>query len=279
MDYIQLTCKITSENIELVREILTQQLADVGFESFEETTDGVKAYIPDKDYSDALLSALPSDVMGIGKVEYVKSVIKDQNWNAEWEKNFQPVLIADKCYIRAPFHAQMPSIPYEIVMEPKMAFGTGHHETTSLMIELMLTLDFSEKQVLDMGCGTGVLAIMASMLKAKHILAIDIDEWAFRSTIENSTMNGILNITAKQGDIDLISDKRFDVVLANINRNILLHQITYYSVALVPTGLLLMSGIYQNDLAIIRQTTEDNGFRYKLTIEKNNWIAILFEKM
>jgi len=264
--------------MELAREILTQQLADGGFESFEDTPHGISAYIPEKSYDETLRNSLPSNIMEVGNVTYSASLIKDQNWNEEWEKNFQPITIADKCFIRAPFHAKNETIPYEIVIEPKMAFGTGHHETTSLMIEQMLSIDFTGKQVLDMGCGTGILAIMASKLKASHILAIDIDEWAFENTRENCFMNKVENVTITQGDVELLSEKKFDIILANINRNILLVQISSYAKALASQGLLLMSGIYRTDFDIISQITKDSGFTNINLVEKNNWIAVLFRK-
>jgi ribosomal protein L11 methyltransferase len=278
MDYIKLTCNIISENQELVCHLLTQELADLGFESFEEFPNMLLAYIPEKDFTDQVKESLPPDILSLGRIEYSPEQIKDRNWNEEWEKNFQPVVIADKCYIRAHFHERRENVPYEIIIEPKMAFGTGHHETTSLMVEQMLLLDFTDKQVLDMGCGTGVLGIMASKLQAKHILAIDIDEWAYNNTLENCSVNHITNISATQGDIDKIQNHRFDIILANINRNILIRQLPSYANALPSGGLLLMSGIYTADANIIQQSAADNGFSYIRTKEKNNWAAILFVK-
>lgn len=278
MDYIQLTCKIQSENPELASEVLTQELADLGFESFEETADGLLAYIQAKDYTPALSDLLPADILGLGTVAYSRTTIKDKNWNEEWERNFQPIVIANKCFVRAPFHAKMEGIPYEIVIEPKMAFGTGHHETTSLMIEQMLSLDFADKQVLDMGCGTGILAIMASMLKAGSILAIDIDEWSYINTKENCEKNSIANVTPMLGDIDLIPNRQFDIILANINRNILLNQIPSYATSLPSGGQLLMSGIYRTDFPVIQQACESVGFEHVSLVEKNNWIGVLFRK-
>lgn len=278
MNYIKLICTITASDLGLTREILTQELADAGFESFEEIPKGMNAYIQAPSFSDKLYQLLPKTILDLAKVSYTYETIKDQNWNETWEKNFQPVLIADKCYIRAPFHPSNNDVPYQIVMEPKMAFGTGHHETTSLMIEQMLSLDFKGKQVLDMGCGTGVLAMMASKLGADHVLAIDIDEWSYKSSMENCTMNGVKNVTIELGDIELIAGKTFHVILANINRNILLNQIPHYANTLVQQGLLLMSGIYRTDFDMIRQAAEDNGFTNLSVIEKNNWIAVLFKK-
>jgi ribosomal protein L11 methyltransferase len=279
MNYIQLLCHIHADDLSLSREIVMQELADMGFESFEETPEGLAAYIPEllfkqEEIRDHVFLA----DFNLGKVGISYTTIKDQNWNKEWEKNFNPVLIEGKCYIRAPFHEPNSDIPYEIVMEPKMAFGTGHHETTSLMIETMFSLNFEHKKVLDMGSGTGVLGIMASKLKAKNILCIDIDEWAYNSTVENAAVNSVLNIIAAQGGVEKISEKEFDIILANINRNILLDQMPAYSKALLPQGFLLMSGIYEQDFETIKESAEKNGFRFQQKSEKNNWIAVLFVK-
>lgn len=236
------------------------------------------AYIAEKDFNEDLVSSLPVTILDISTIEYSYTKIEDKNWNEEWEKNFHPVLIANKCYIHAAFHPLNKNVPYEILIAPKMAFGTGHHETTSLMIEKMLSTDFTGKNVLDMGCGTGVLAIMASMLNAKHILAIDIDEWAYENTIENYSLNHIGNITAEQGDIDLIVNKEFDIILANINRNILINQIPHYAKTLASNGLLFMSGIYQSDFDVINKTAQDNGLINLTLVEKNKWIALSFKK-
>ena len=278
MDYIQLNCKIQSENVTLFQELLMNDLGNIGFESFVQTGEGLSAYIIAKNFNESLLNQITFyHDLTLGSVEFTSDFIKDQNWNQEWEKNFQPVYIAAKCYIRAPFHKPK-NVAYEIVIEPKMSFGTGHHESTSLMIEQMLTMHFDGKRVLDMGCGTGVLAIMASKLKAASILAIDIDEWAYKNTVENCQFNKALNVSALKGDVGLILGKKFDIIMANINRNILLKQISHYAGTQAKDGLLLMSGIYLDDLPMIQNSAEKFDYEYLSVLKKNNWIAVLFSK-
>ncbi len=195
MDYIELSCKIESQSADLVREMLTLELANIGFESFVETTDGMLAYISSFDFIVERLNSISFfKELNLGNIKFKWQLIKDQNWNEEWEKNFSPVLIGKQCYIRATFHEPMPDVEHEIIIDPKMSFGTGHHETTYLMVEQMLTIDFFQKKVLDMGCGTGILAIMASKLGARLIDAIDIDEWSFQNCLENCNLNGVNNI-------------------------------------------------------------------------------------
>jgi ribosomal protein L11 methyltransferase len=279
MNYIQLNCKINASDVTLVQEMLMHELAGYDYESFSETPDGLTAYIQAPLFNEDVLDQITFyQDLELGSVSFSWKNIEDQNWNEEWEKNFQPVNIAKRCYIRAPFHPEKPGVEFEIVMIPKMAFGTGHHETTSLMVETMLGIDFRDKKVLDMGCGTGVLAIMASKLGAADILAIDIDEWAYNSTIENSQMNYVNNITAKQGDIDLIDGCHFDIILANINRNILLAQIKHYAQSLPKGGILLMSGIYLDDIPLIKEEAEKYGFKHVSGLDKNKWTAVKFIK-
>ncbi len=278
MDYIQLNCKIQTHNLPLFQQMLMHELGNIGFESFSETSDGLIAYIESKSFDDSLVNNITFyNDLALGNVEFTSIFIKDRNWNEEWEKNFPPVEIADKCNIRAPFHAPT-NMAYEIVIEPKMSFGTGHHETTSLMIEQMLDMQFVDKQVLDMGCGTGVLSIMASKLKAASIVAIDIDEWAYNNTIENCTINNAYNVATEIGDIDLILGKHFDIILANINRNILLKQIAHYADCQSNNGNLIMSGIYLEDLPMIQKCAEQQHYMFVKVVEKNNWIAVLFCK-
>jgi ribosomal protein L11 methyltransferase len=278
MDYIQLTCKIKSTEVTLFQELLMHELGEKGFESFTESPEGLSAYIEASSFNEQSLSQITFyNDMSLGSVNFSWELIKAQNWNSEWEKNFQPVLIGGKCYIRAPFH-EPKDVAWEIVIEPKMSFGTGHHETTSLMVEQMLSMDFNAKKVLDMGCGTGVLAIMASKLNAASVLAIDIDEWAYNNTIENCELNHVSNITIKQGDIDLVANQKFDIILANINRNILLKQIQSYANCQYNEGLLLMSGIYLEDLPMIQKCAETYNYQYVSVLKKNNWITVLFCK-
>jgi ribosomal protein L11 methyltransferase len=280
MDYIQLTVNIESENLQLVQEMLMHELVSIDYESFVETSNGLIAYIPKPQFNEGSLSNIHSiDEMNLGKINFDWELIKDKNWNEEWEKNFQPVLIGKRCYIRAPFHEKKANVDYQIVIEPKMAFGTGHHETTSLMIEHMLSLSFSGMRVLDMGCGSGVLAIMASKLGASDIYAVDIDEWSYYSTVENAVNNQVTNITAVLGGIEKTEEKHFDIILANINRNILLDQLQQYSATIAYNGLLLLSGIYKNDLDVIIPAALKKGFKHLKTLEKNNWVAALFIKI
>jgi len=279
MDYIQLHCKIISESLTLCQEIVMQELADMDFESFEEVSDGIMAYIPETLFDQKkILDHQFLANFNFGKVDISYIKIKAQNWNVLWEKNFQPVLIAEKCYIHAPFHEKNLEVPYEILIEPKMAFGTGHHETTSLMIGMMLSVNMAGKRILDMGCGTGVLGIMASKLNAAEIVAIDIDEWAYHNTIENAKVNHIHNMDVKLGGVDKITGHKFDLILANINRNILINQLPAYSQCLSAGGMLLMSGIYNQDFEMIKETAETNGFAFQKKNEKNKWIAVLFVK-
>jgi ribosomal protein L11 methyltransferase len=279
MDHIQLFCNIKSNNLPLARDIVMDELAEMGFESFEELPNGLIAYIAEINFiKKSLLNHVFLADYDLGTVDISYVTIKDQNWNKEWENNFQPVLIAGKCYIRAPFHKKSTDIQYDIIIEPKMAFGTGHHETTSLMIEMMFSLGFENKKVLDMGCGTGILGIMAAKLKANQILSIDIDEWAYHNTLENAAANDVHNISAEQGGVEKILGKSFDIVLANINRNILLNQIPAYAKSLPIGGLLLMSGIYEHDFETIQEAAEDNHFIFRQKNIKNDWIAVLFCK-
>jgi ribosomal protein L11 methyltransferase len=210
------------------------------------------------------------------EVEFTEKRIPDQNWNAEWEKNFEPVLIADKCYIRAPFHPLCPGYPYEIIIEPKMSFGTAHHETTAMMIEMMMQMDFNGKKVLDMGCGTGILAILAGMLGASEVDAVDNDEWAFNNAVENMERNGATKVNVKLGNITA-AGSGYDIILANINRNVLLVHIPEYSKRM-KKGELLMSGFYEDDLEAIQKSATSNGFKFDRTINNNQWVATRFIK-
>lgn len=277
MDYYKITLPIPST--EEKAEILIAQLSVVGFESFEELDDSILAYIPKKDYIKQNLLQIDycheCDELGTLSVE----LIPDENWNEVWESNYPSVTIANKCYIRAAFHESNPAIEYEILITPKMAFGTAHHETTSLMLELILDNDFSNKKVLDMGCGTGVLAILASMKGAREITAIDIDKWSYDSTVENAGLNNIDNIKAIEGGAELVSTSdNYDVIFANINKNILLRDMKYYSEALVKGGCIYFSGFYNYDLSDIKKEALKCSLNFVSNLEKNDWIAAVFIK-
>jgi ribosomal protein L11 methyltransferase len=232
--------------------VLVAQLGETGFESFVETEDGVEAFIQAGKFHDADLQFVLGEFQDDFFFEVKKEVIKGKNWNEEWEKNyFEPLVIQNQCVIRAPFHTQFPHTSFEIIIEPNMAFGTGNHETTSMMIEAILETDLKGKNVLDMGCGTGILGILASMKGAARVTAIDIDEWSFKGATENAALNNIDNLTVKMGDAALLGNENFDVIFANIHKNVLISDLPAYNSVLKPGGLLVMSGFYTEDLAEI----------------------------
>jgi ribosomal protein L11 methyltransferase len=256
-------------------EILIAELGYAGFESFVETEEGVIAYIQKDDWNEHILkdiNILNSDEF---KIEYTFSEIEQINWNSEWEKNFDPIEVDGKCTVRAPFHPAK-NFEYEIVIEPKMSFGTGHHETTFMMLQFILENDFKNKTVLDMGCGTAVLAILAEMRGASKLDAIDIDEWCFENSMENIQRNDCKNISVYLGDASLLSNREYDVIIANINRNILLNDMQAYMESLNDVGELYLSGFYLEDLPIITETCNNLGFTFVENKEKNNWVAAKF---
>ncbi len=256
-------------------EILIAELGYAGFESFAETEEGVIAYIQKEEWNQSILEdiqILNSDEFSIS---YTIEEIEQVNWNQEWEKNFNPIEVDDLCTVRAPFH-EKPTTLYDIIIEPKMSFGTGHHETTHMMIQHILKNDFNNKSVLDMGCGTGVLAIFSEMKGAKQIDAIDIDNWCYLNSIENVERNKCKHISVFEGDASLLRSKNYDIIIANINRNILLNDIKIYASCLNKNGMLLLSGFYKNDIPIVEE--ECNKFMLKLDekLERNNWVSLKF---
>ncbi|HNU58718.1 MAG TPA: 50S ribosomal protein L11 methyltransferase [Aquaticitalea sp.] len=256
-------------------EILMAELGFAGFESFVETEDGVIAYIQTTDWRENILEdidVLKSDAFSIS---YTIETIEQVNWNEEWEKNFNPITVGEKCTIRAPFHEKTDS-EYDIVIEPKMSFGTGHHETTHTMVEYLLKDDLRGKSALDMGCGTGVLAILAEMKGAKPIDAVDYDNWCYLNSIENVERNKCGNIAVFEGDAQILKDRKYDVVIANINRNILLNDMKVYAECLNPNGVMYLSGFYRNDIPDIETECNNLGMKRVETLEKNQWVALKF---
>ncbi len=276
MLYKELTFTIESgENYH--KDLLINDLAEIGFNTFEDCEGGFKAYIPSSDLDSRQLTALLEVFSKRALFSYKVNDIPHENWNQVWESNFRPLIINERCYVRATFHEAQPQYEFEIVIDPKMAFGTGHHQTTALMMELMMEEDFRDKKVLDMGCGTGILAILASRLEAKEIYAGDYDQICFESTLENAALNGVRNINAFLGSKEAIPDQKYDIILANINRNILLDQIARYYEMMRPGSVLYLSGFYENpDLNIIQQKAEECGFTYGGHKKLDDWVAARF---
>ena len=279
MDYIELNCQVEAENPKIVIEILIAELNEIGFESYDEEEEGLKAYILEKFFDFDAVKKLQVNTLPNCTIDYSWKVIETQNWNQVWEKSFNPIIIDNQCVIRAPFHKGTPKLKYEMIIEPKMSFGTGHHETTYLMLKTMLELDFKNQTVLDMGCGTGVLAIFAKLKGAKGVTAIDVDEWAYTNTLENIEKNNCHDINVLQGDASLLVGQKFDIILANINRNILMDDIPKYARVLKKEGILLLSGLYGRDLSMIKEEAESHQLKYKSHKEKHNWVAALFYKL
>lgn len=269
MNYIQLN--IHSGNSDL-NDVLIAELAALQFEGFEELEDGIKAFITEPEFNAETVKQLLS---GYGVSQYSTGTIEPQNWNAQWESNFSPVVIKDVCTIYAPFHNIEITTPYSIKLTPKMSFGTGHHGTTQSMVELMSEVDFKGKSVLDFGTGTGVLAILADKLGAAHVEAIDNDSWSFENAGENIVVNDAKNVTVQLGTIeDIDPSRKFDVILANINRHILLATMHTMSEALVSGGILLMSGILIEDEAIITKEANKHNLTVMKVVTNGNWVAI-----
>lgn len=256
-------------------DILVAELGEAGFESFVENETGIQAYIQKKDwYADILKDV---EVLGnsLFKIEHVFKEIEQENWNATWEQNFNPITVGNKCQVRAPFHAKS-DVAYDIVIEPKMSFGTGHHETTHMMLQFILDNDFEGKTVLDMGSGTGVLAILAAMKGAKSLDAIDIDNWCYLNAKENVERNSCQHIKVYEGDSSLLKNQKYDVILANINRNILLADIPTYVKCLNSNGQLFLSGFYKEDISHITEICTENGLLLEKKLQKNNWVAVKY---
>lgn len=264
-------------------EILIAELGFLGFDSFVETEEGVQAYILKNQWKENLLEEVQILENDLFKINYQQKEIEQVNWNTEWEKNFSPILVGEACYVRAPFHEDK-EVDYDIIIEPKMSFGTGHHETTYMMLEHILEANLLDKQVLDMGCGTSVLAILASKRGAKHADAIDIDNWCYENSIENIERNNCSNIQAFQGTVEAldslsnVENPKYDVILANINRNILLEDIPAYVEHLKYEGLLYVSGFYKEDLPAIQEKASSAKLELISYKERNNWIAAKFKK-
>ncbi len=277
MDNIYIEYNFTVSPKEPATEILIAELGNVGFESFVENENGVTAYIQKSEWNSEILESifvLNSDEFSI---EFTQNEVAQTNWNAEWEKNFTPIQVDDLVSIRAPFH-ENPNLKYDIVIEPKMSFGTGHHETTHMMVQHLINLDLKGKSVLDMGCGTGILAIFAEMKGAAQLEAIDIDNWCYENSLENVARNNCNNIAVFEGDSSLLINKKFDVIIANINRNILLMDMKIYTECLKENGVLLLSGFYEEDIPVIDAEVSKYNLKLETYITRNNWVALKYNK-
>ena len=263
--------------LELGSEILIAELGEKAFESFIETETGISAFVQKDLWDENILE----DIQILSNPEFTISFsfeeIEQVNWNEEWEKNFEAIEVEGKCHVRAPFHKKT-NAEYDIVIEPKMSFGTGHHETTHMMIQHILETDCTNKKTLDMGCGTAILAILAEMKGAQPIDAIDIDNWCYLNSIENAERNNCKHISVYEGDADLLVGKRYDIIIANINRNILLNDMQTYFDCLNENGLLFLSGFYTEDIPVISESCVSKGLTYVKQFERNNWVALKFTK-
>ena len=280
MKYFEFTFH-TSPCTETVNDVLTAVLGEVGFESFVESEGGLTAYIQQSVCDENAIKTVIADFpLSDTEITYTFTEAEDKDWNEEWEKNFfQPIIIGDRCVIHSTFHQNVPKAEYDIVINPQMAFGTGHHETTSLIIGELLDNELKDKSLLDMGCGTSILAILARMRGARPCIAIDIDEWCVRNSIENIELNHVDDIAVSQGDASSLTGKGpFDVIIANINRNIHLDNMQAYASVMHPGSTIYMSGFYTQDLPILQECAAQYGLHYKKHLEKNNWVAARFEK-
>jgi len=279
MEYYELLFRYESEiETEIINDLLASELGEIGFESFSSDEDGLTAYIITDKYDEPSFGACLKNFPIPGIIfNHTQQLIKDRDWNEEWEKNyFKPIRIENECIIRASFHPHESGFKHTIIIDPKMAFGTGNHATTYLMISEMLKIDFTGKEVLDMGCGTAVLAILATIKNASRVVAIDIDEWAYNNALENCRLNNTESIEVALGGAEQISRFGvFDYIFANINRNILLEDIQHYVPAMKSGGSLYMSGFYKEDIPVIEEECNKNGLTLCSFNERDNWVAVL----
>jgi len=278
MNYIEVKIQITPCS-EVSTDLLSAFLGEIGFDSFVSFEEGLFAYIPsslfDEDRMKRSFALVPVDCA----IDYSVIEIPDRNWNEEWEKNyFTPIVIGNECVVHSSFHTDIPEVKYDILIDPKMSFGTGHHETTSTMMEMMLKTSFENKVVLDMGCGTAILSILASMRGAKSVTGVDIDEWAYENALENIQLNHISNIDILLGGSEQIAGKKYDIILANINRNVLLKNMKIYSACMNENSELYMSGFYKEDIPVISEEANRCGLVLETYTEKNRWVGTKFVK-
>lgn len=276
MQFVEVKIETTPE----MAEILIAELVEVGYDSFQETETGLDAYVDQDIFSEDVLKEILQKYSFEEKIPYTVGLLEDKNWNEEWEKNFPPVIIGDECIVRASFHHPEKPYKYDIVINPKMSFGTGHHETTSMMLEHQLETDHQDKTVMDAGSGTGILAIMASKRGARLVDAFDIEDWAFENLKENAILNGCSNILISQGEVVRanLRESQYDLILANINRNVLLDEMPEYTKRLKSSGKLILSGFYTEDIPLLEERAGEFGLKKTSFKQKNNWASLVFIK-
>lgn len=261
-------------------EILIAELDQIGFSAFEEKEDGLLASIASPDWNESIFQEMIARYEMLGPIVWEVEKVAKTNWNEAWEKNFDPVIVDDKVLVRAPFHDIKGDFDHEILIMPKMSFGTGHHATTSQILSLQLEVDFQNKSVLDLGTGTGVLAIMALKLGAAHVEATDIDDWCIENSLDNLSLNGFEGIRVAQGEIRNLSfDRTFDIIIANINKNVLLSEIDSYVSLLNEEGSLFLSGFYENDVPDLDHAASALGLKLVKSTSKDHWSALLFNRI
>lgn len=272
MDYIKYRFQNQKDN-----EILLAFLSEFPFNTFQEQEDSLDAFISNADYYSSLDEEL-EELKSRYPFTFQKETIEYQNWNKIWESNFQVIKVGDYCGIRADFHDPLPNFKHEIIINPKMAFGTGHHATTFMMIQSMESLDYQDTKCLDYGCGTGVLAILAAKEGSKDIDAVDIEEASYENTLENCTRNDIHAVNTYCGTIEAVNSKEYDIILANINRNVILDSFPVLATMLKPKGKLLISGFIAEDEQVVLAKATQNDFKMLKKLEKNNWLCITLER-
>ncbi len=278
INYLRVSCDV-KQLPEYASDLLVYEMGELGFESFETENNEFSAYIKESIFDESKLRQLIDQTKEIYQVyiTYLVETIEQKNWNEEWEKNyFQPIVVGNKCLIRSSFHTNLPATQYDIIIDPKMAFGTGHHETTSLMLEWILEEEIENKSFLDMGCGTAVLAILASMRGANPVWAVDIDEWSYKNAVENSALNNVSLTKIALGGSEVINGQMFDYIIANINLNVLIENMHTYVMSLNKGGILIMSGFYFEDIAKIEAKATLLGLQQVDYKQKNNWVSVKF---
>ena len=272
MEEIFLEYKFKAQPRQPATDILIAELDALGFDSFLETQDGVLAYVRKDFLATESLDDVPIIHNPEFNISFTHSEISQQNWNTKWEESFQPIVLGHYCAVRAPFHTK-PDVQYDIIITPKMSFGTGHHETTHMMLQFVLKNDMMGKSVLDMGCGTGVLAILAALRGAANVDAVDVDHWSYLNALENVKLNNQNHINVLEGNVELLDEHRYDFIMANINRNVLLRDIPLYVAHLNKGGILVLSGFYMGDLPMISEKCAASGLTFQENLQNNDWVS------